>query len=140
MIPDPILEAFGVQETMPKRLPGGQGTTWRAGPLILKPTDNGTAAAWTAKLYATLPEKGFRIPRPVKSRYEAYVARGWTAWECVEGEPAMAGRWREKLAVCDAFHKALDGVPSPSFFDVRRDPWARADCLTWGAVLPAVRP
>lgn len=115
MIPDPILEAFGVQETMPKRLPGGQGTTWRAGPLILKPTDNGTEAAWTANLYATLPEKGFRIPRPVKSRYGAYVARGWTAWECVKGEPAMGGRWREKLAVCDAFHKALDGVPRPLY-------------------------
>lgn len=140
MIPDVVLQAFGVREVTPQRLPGGQGTTWRAGPLILKPTDNETEAAWTAELYAALPERGFRIPRPVKSQHGAHVAHGWTAWEYVEGEPDMSGRWREKLAVCDAFHRALVGVPQPPFFDARRDPWARADRLTWGAVLPDVYP
>lgn len=50
----------------------------------------------------------------------------------------MEGRWGEKLAVCDAFHRALGGLPQPSFFDARRDPWARADRLTWGTVLPKV--
>lgn len=140
MIPELVLQAFGVHKVMPERLPGGQGTTWRAGPLALKPTDNETEAAWTADLYATLPERGFRVPRSVKSRYGAYVAHGWTAWECVEGEPDMAGRWRGKLAVCDAFHRALEGVSRPAFLDARRDPWSRADRLAWGTVLPAVHP
>ena len=140
MIPERVLQAFGVGEAVPVCLPGGQGTTWRAGPLILKPTDNETEAAWTADLYATLPEKGFRVPRPAKSRHGAYVAYGWAAWECIEGKPDLAGRWREKLAVCDAFHRALEGVPRPAFLDERSDPWSRADRLTWGAAFPAVQP
>jgi uncharacterized protein (TIGR02569 family) len=139
MIPELVIQAFGVREATPQRLPGGQGTTWRAGPLILKPTDNETEAVWTAELYAALPERGFRIPRPVKSQRGTYVVHGWAAWEYVEGEADMSGRWREKLAVCNAFHKALADLPQPSFFDARRDPWARADRLTWGAVLPAVQ-
>lgn len=140
MVPRSVLEAFGAQGTTPERLPGGQGTTWRAGPPVLKPTGNETEAAWTAELYASLPQRGFRVPRPVKSQQGGYVAHGWTAWEHVAGEPELAGRWREKLAVCAAFHSALGGLPEPSFFDVRHDPWARADRLAWGSALPAVQP
>jgi uncharacterized protein (TIGR02569 family) len=140
MIPEPVLKAFGLGETLPVRLPGGQGTTWRAGPLILKPTGDEAEATWTADLYATLTERGFRVPRPVESRRGAYVVHGWTAWEYVAGEPDPAGRWHEKLVVCGAFHRALEGVPRPAFLDGRRDPWARADRLAWGAVLPTTHP
>lgn len=140
MVPDTVLRAFGVWGATPERLPGGQGTTWRAGPLVLKPTANETEAAWTAELYAALPERGFRIPRPVKGRHGAYVAHGWAAWEYVEGEPNLRGRWGDKLAVCHAFHSALQGSSRPAFFDARRDPWARADRLAWGRVIPNVHP
>ena len=39
-VPDGVLAAFGVAGVVPVRLPGGQGTTWRAGQVVLKPADS----------------------------------------------------------------------------------------------------
>ena len=44
MRPDPdVLAAFGAHAD-PVRLPGGEGTAWRAGPIVLKPAGLETVA------------------------------------------------------------------------------------------------
>jgi hypothetical protein len=53
-VPAAVLAAFGLASAVPVRLPGGQGTTWRAVPAVLKPVDSLQAGRWIAEVYATL--------------------------------------------------------------------------------------
>ena len=59
-VPEGVLAAFGVGGVVPERLPGGQGTTWRAGQLVLKPADSVLAGRWFADVYDALNGPGFR--------------------------------------------------------------------------------
>jgi hypothetical protein len=59
-----VLAAFGLASVVPVRLPGGQGTTWRAGQVVLKPADSARAGRWFADVYDALTGPGFRVPRP----------------------------------------------------------------------------
>lgn len=137
MLPPPaaVLRAFGALE-VPVLLAGGQGTTWRAGDVVLKPAGDETESAWTAVLFATLDGPGFRVPRPRSARDGNWVAGGWVAWEHIDGEPAgpNGGRWEETIAACEAFHAALRGVPRPAFIEAKTDAWAVADRMAWGEV------
>ena len=76
MVPDRVLAAFGVSGVVPVRLPGGQGTTWRAGPVILKPADSPRSGRWFADVYGGLRGPGFRVPRPVRSAGGDWLAHG----------------------------------------------------------------
>ena len=54
MRPDPgVLAAFGAHAD-PVPLPGGEGTAWRAGEIVLKPAGDPRVAGWTAGLYRDL--------------------------------------------------------------------------------------
>src|SRR6266536_4833634 len=86
MRPGPeVLASFGASAD-PVSLPGGEGTAWRAGEVVLKPAGDPRVARWTADLYRDLdslgPEgpldpvvpvvpsaarrdPGFRVPRPL---------------------------------------------------------------------------
>jgi len=73
MRPSPaVLASFGTiagRDTDPVPLPGGQGTAWRAGQIVLKPAGDPRVARWTAGLYLSLPghrDPGFRVPRPLR--------------------------------------------------------------------------
>ena len=66
-VPEEVLTASGLADAVPARLPGGQGTAWRAGPVVLKPVDSLQAGRWFADLYDTLTGPGFRVPRPVRA-------------------------------------------------------------------------
>lgn len=134
--PDSVLAAFGVRD--PVRIGGEQSPCWAADGIVLKPTSDPTEAAWCAEVLASLPEDGFRVARPVRSREGPWVCDGWTAVRLVEGEHDRAGRWDEVLAVCDAFHRALVGVPRPAFLDRRDDPWSWGDRTAWGEADPPV--
>src|SRR5215471_14449561 len=86
-VPEEVLAAFGVAGDRPARLPGGQGTTWRAGQVVLKPADSLRAGRWLAEVYDGLAGPGFRVPRPVRAGGGDWVAHGWTAWQWVAGAP-----------------------------------------------------
>jgi hypothetical protein len=65
VVPEGVLAAFGVAGVVPVRLPGGQGSTWRAGRVVLKPADSARAGQWFAEVCDALAGPGFRVPRPV---------------------------------------------------------------------------
>ena len=131
--PPEVLRAFGASAA-PELLPGGQGTTYRAGELVLKPATTAAEAQWVAEVFSSLTGLGFRVPRPVRASSGEWLAGGWCAWERIEGETAgpNGGCWPETLAACEAFHRALAHLPRPPFLDERVDPWAVADRMAWG--------
>ena len=135
-MPEAVLTAFGLAGTVPARLPGGQGTAWRAGLAVLKPADNDQAARWSADVYATLGGPGFRVPRPLRTLAGDWVAAGWTAYQWVPGSAAdwsgVSPRWPELIAVSRALHAALAGVPVPSWRRAVQNPWTIGDEVAWG--------
>jgi hypothetical protein len=70
MRPGPeVLASFGASAD-PVSLPGGEGTAWRAGDVVLKPAGDPRVARWTADLYRDLAIRrtpGFRVPRPLRT-------------------------------------------------------------------------
>ena len=116
MRPGPeVLASFGASAD-PVSLPGGRGTAWRAGEVVLKPAGDPRVARWTADLYRDLDpldlldplspldplaarrDSGFRVPRPLRTVAEDgatgdWVAQdplagAWVAWQWLPGEPA----------------------------------------------------
>jgi uncharacterized protein (TIGR02569 family) len=134
-VPDGVLASFGVAGIVPVRLPGGQGTAWRAGQVVLKPADSVRAGRWFADVYDSLAGPGFRVPRPVRAISGDWVAQGWTAYRWVDGAAAdwsgISPRWPELIAVSRALHAALAGVPVPSWRRAVENPWTIGDEVAW---------
>lgn len=135
-----MLAAFGASGSVPVPLAGGQGTAWRAGEIVLKPTESRQAARWTAGLYSTLSGSGFRVPRPVRSACGDWMAEGWVAWQWLPGAPAdwrgVSPRWGQLLTVSLAFHAALAGIPAPSWLGRDGTQWTVGDQVAWGECDP----
>jgi uncharacterized protein (TIGR02569 family) len=129
-----VLGGFGVRGEA-ARLPGGQGQTWRVGGVVLKPAGLPEEAVWTADILSTMETSGrFRVAKPLRAGDGGWLVSGWQAWRAVTGEPDPR-RWHDVLAVGQAFHQALAGLPRPGFLDVRDDPWSYAERVAW-EVLP----
>ena len=117
-------------------LAGGQGSSWRADEVVLKPVDlGGPELEWQAELFGSISCDGFRVARPLRARDGSFVVAGWCAWQAVKGGHEER-RWPEIVAVGERFHAALAGVPRPDFLSRRTDPWAVGDRVAWGD-LPA---
>jgi uncharacterized protein (TIGR02569 family) len=125
--PAHVLEAFGVDDE-PALLPGGRGTSWRVGALVLKPLDRAAGEiAWEAELLASIVQDGFRVARP-----RPEIVDGWTASEYVEGRHER-GRWLDIISVGERLHAALAHVPRPgAILDGRMNPWEVGDNVAWG--------
>jgi Phosphotransferase enzyme family len=101
MRPGPdVLAAFGARAD-PVPLPGGEGTAWRAGEVVLKPAGDPRVARWTADLYQDLDplgsptarrDPGFRVPRPLRTIAGDRVAGDRVAGDRAAGDRA-AGDW-----------------------------------------------
>ena len=134
-----MLRAFGTNGPA-QRLPGGQGTSWRAGSLVLKPTGDAAEACWLAETLTDVPQDGFRVARPARAGDGRWVVEGWTAARWVAGEPGPVGHWQEVLAAGRAFHRAVRDAPRPELLDTRGHWWARADRSTWDEAEPPTVP
>jgi uncharacterized protein (TIGR02569 family) len=116
--------------------PGGQGMSWRAGPLVLKPLDlDLDAIEWQARLYERVAPSGFRVAPPVRAADGSLVVDGWTAWELVAGRHEQ-DRWDDVIAAGEAFHEALAPFDRPPLIDRRTDVWAIGDRVAWGELPP----
>ena len=144
MRPGPaVLTSFGASAD-PVSLPGGQGTAWRAGDVVLKPAGDLRAARWTADLYRDLAARrdpGFRVPRPLGTAAGNWVAQdplggAWVAWQWLPGEPAswagVSPSWPRLIASSRAFHAALAGRPAPPWLGRDGSPWTIGDQVAWG--------
>ncbi|MEU9603270.1 TIGR02569 family protein [Streptomyces sp. NPDC048057] len=125
-----VLSSFGAHDAAVP-LPGGQGTTWRAGGVVLKPAAS-AETAWRAGVLRHVSEDaGFRVARPLPAADGSWSKGGWEAWALVGGAPDPH-RADDVVRAGEAFHVAIAGLPRPHFLDVRDHPWARADRLAWG--------
>ena len=136
VVPEGVLAAFGVAGVVPVRLPGGQGSTWRAGQVVLKPADSVRAGRWFAEICDALADPGFRVPRPVRAVTGDWVAHGWTCHQWVPGAAAdwsgVSPHWPAMIAVSRALHAALAGVPVPAWLGTVENPWTIGDQVAWG--------
>lgn len=136
-----VLHAFGV-EGLARPLKGGQGTSWAAGDLVLKP-GGGLLHEWLVDAFADVTPDGFRLASPVRARDDAWVAEGWSATRWVQGEEpdySTVSTWPEILAAGRAFHRAVAHLDRPTFLDTRNDWWAQADRAVWGEQAIQYRP
>ena len=123
-----VLDAFGLSEPV-VLLPGGQGETWRSGPVVLKRAVS--ESVWRADVLAELADsEAFRVPRPVRSLRGEWVEFGWEASELLAGATDVR-RQDEVLTAAEAFHAAVAGLPRPDFLDERKDPWSDGDRIAW---------
>ena len=128
-----VLYAFGVNGPA-RPLDGGQGTSWAAGDVVLKP-DGDPLHEWLAGALADVRPDGFRLATPVGTRDGAWIFEGWSATRWVPGsEPdySRESTWREILTAGRAFHRAVAHLDRPDVLDARQDWWARADRAVWG--------
>jgi uncharacterized protein (TIGR02569 family) len=130
--PVDVLAAFGAGRSEPIPLAGGEGRSWLAGDVVLKPVGDETVAIWSADLLARVREDGFRVARPVASSDGRWTVLGWAASRRVEGEHAP--RWAEVIGAGEAFHRAVRHEPRPRFLDARHDPWATGDRAAWDQI------
>lgn len=127
--PPHVLTAFDAPEPQP--LAGGQGRSWSAGDLVLKPLDLlPVELEWQAEVLTNIAEAGFRVAPPVRALDGSLLVDGWTAWRRVEGTHAER-RWVDAIRVGERFHAALAGLARPAFLDERTDPWSVGDKAAW---------
>ncbi|WP_270888788.1 phosphotransferase [Pedococcus sp. 5OH_020] len=132
-VPTSVLLAFGVDDA-PRLLAGGQGTSWVAGDLVLKP-GGGPLHEWLAAVAPSITQSGFRLAVPVAAGANAWSVDGWTATRWVEGRApdlSDAAAWGTVIAAGRAFHQAIAHLPRPELLRARTDWWAVADQAAWG--------
>ena len=130
--PDHVLRAFGAPASRPELLEGGQGRTWLAGNVVLKPVVDPAEASWLATACEQVHVAGVRLARPVRSSDGRWVVSGWSAHRFVTGSPAP--RHDDILATGIALHDALATVPEPKMLRDRTDLHSWADRLSWGEI------
>src|ERR1700749_5071799 len=132
MRPGPaVLASFGASAD-PVSLPGGEGTSWRAGNAVLKPVGDLRVARWTADLYRDLAARrdaGFRGPRPLGSVTEDGAAGDWVAQDPLGGGWVA---WPGLIAATRAFHPALAGRSAPAWLGRDGSQWTIGDQVAWG--------
>ncbi|HEX3783828.1 MAG TPA: TIGR02569 family protein [Pseudonocardiaceae bacterium] len=128
--PATVLAAFGTLDD-PVPLPGGQGGSWRAGRLVLKPVGSAAETRWRSEVLSGLSDSAeFRVARPVRAGDGDWLAEGWEATELLAGETDVR-RPVEVVAAGAAFHAALVDLPRPALLDDRDDPWSVGDRVAW---------
>lgn len=135
--PDAKLLADFSLDGGPEFLPGGQGTSWLVGQVVLKPLDMPLASLqWQADVLTRLDSRDdLRVSVPLCTADGQWTSDGWTAWRYQPGEH-LPGRWHDIVKAGERLHAALQDEPEPAFLATRTDKWATADQVAWGA-LPA---
>jgi len=86
-VPAAVLAAFSVRDEV-VALEGGQGSSVRAGALVLKPGADIEETEWFASLSDRVVRHGFRLPRPIRAIDGRWVVADEVAWE---GRDLLAG-------------------------------------------------
>jgi len=133
--PGYVCEAFGgVGGAV--RLGGGEGRSWLAGAVVLKPCDDPVEWAWLADVLPTVVQDGFRLALPVRAFDGRWEVDGWCAQLAVEGVHPPDGRWLQVLVVSAKLHAAIAQLWRPAFIDARVHPWSIGDRVAWAEAEP----
>ncbi|MCW2814762.1 MAG: aminoglycoside phosphotransferase [Nocardioides sp.] len=140
--PPEVLDLFAVPDA-PEPLPGGQGTSFRAGDLVLAPGRDPQVAAWLNPLLARLAvqldeeprrrRRDLRVALPVPARDGSWVVDGWGATRHEPGATPC-----EDLEVTLAAGRVLHARfaasirSRPPGLAGRTDRWAHAERLVFG--------
>lgn len=143
--PASVVEAFGLHGE-PRALPGGQGTTWRVGDVVLKPGVDARFQAWLGTELAAIEQVGFVLPEVMRCQDGAWVVQRWGAATVLPGSsrPTRDGHWFTVLQAGRAFHRATRDLPRLDWFAHRSNWWTRADHAAWGEapmkIIPPLEP
>lgn len=131
--PDRVLDLFAAEGVL-EPLPGGRGTTWRAGDLALTPSHD-ESEAWLAPAQARLAvrldeevPRSIRLALPVPARDGSLTVDGWAATRFEPGTTACRDlpTLRATAHLLHA-HLASAAPVRPAALDARTDRWAVAD-------------
>lgn len=126
-----VVDAFGGQWP-PQPLSGGEGRSWRAGDIVLKPLDLSIdELEWQADVLGRIRADAFRVSPPLRASDGAVSFDGWYASPFLVGQHEIS-RWTDIIRAGEAFHVAIAVEPRPPFLDARTDPWAIGDRVAWG--------
>jgi uncharacterized protein (TIGR02569 family) len=137
--PDHVLDLFAAEGVL-ELLPGGRGTSWRAGDLVLSPGHD-ESEAWLAPVQARLAvrldersPRSLRLALPVPARDGSLVADGWAATRFEPGTTPCRDLPTLR-ATAHLLHAHLaSAVPErPVALDARSDRWAVADRQAYDA-------
>ena len=141
LLPPPhVLDLFAAEGVL-EPLAGGQGTTWRAGDLVLSPVDGSAQIAWLAPVQARLAvrldeevPRSIRLVLPVPARDGRLVVDGWAATRFEPGT-APCRDLATLRATAHLLHARLaSAVPvRPDSLDARTDQWAVAERQAYDA-------
>jgi uncharacterized protein (TIGR02569 family) len=131
--PPGVLDAFGV-EGPTILLVGGEGRSWRADGVVLKPAPSEAEWEWLGAHLPTVREAGFRLALPVPALDGSWVIDGWCAQGWLAGAHPTSPVWTDVLRVSTLLHDAMRHLPRPAFVDERTHHWAVADRIAWGNV------
>ena len=137
--PDHVLDLFAAEGVL-EPLPGGRGTTWRAGDLALSPghdASEGWLAPIQARLAVRLDERSprsVRLALPVPARDGSLVVDGWTATRFEPGTtPCRDLATLRATAHLLHAHLATAVPERPDALDDRTDRWAQAERQAYDA-------
>src|SRR3989339_432644 len=134
-----ILQAFNISGKL-ELLDGGQGTCFRIGNIVLKPTNNPIETSWLAEINNNLQSSEFRVPKYLTAQDDSFIFDGWTASEFLEGEH-KTDNYAEAIELSKIFHNELKDIKKPDWFDKKTDVFAIADKIAWGELpLPNFEP
>ena len=131
--PDHVLDLFAAEGVL-EPLVGGQGTSWRAGDLVLKPGHD-ESGAWLAPVQARLAvrldeevPRSVRLALPVPARDGSLGVDGWAATR-FEGGTTPCRDLAALRATAHLLHARLaSAVPErPAGLDDRTGQWADAE-------------
>ncbi|HSS10916.1 MAG TPA: hypothetical protein VLL25_13590, partial [Acidimicrobiales bacterium] len=128
-----VVAAFGGDSTAVVRLAGGEGRSWRAGPVVLKPAAQEQLVRWVGEFVGALQlDQRLRVAGPVFAADGRWIVDGWAATAWVEGEH-VSGAWDRILDVSADFHAAAaaTGIGPSATLTSRDDPWAVGDRVAW---------
>lgn len=142
--PDHVLDLFAAEGVL-EPLPGGRGTSWRAGDLVLSPGHD-ESEAWLAPIQARLAvrldessPRSLRLAMPVPARDGNLTVAGWAATRFEPGTTPCHDLATLR-ATAHLLHAHLAGAlpERPGALDARTDQWAEGDRAAYDAEL-AVR-
>lgn len=123
-----ILNSFHLSgDIVPLR--GGQHTSVRVNNAVLKPVDDIQHCEWLLSIINNLNPHGYRVSKPIRSRYGTFVAKGWACTHYERGRD-IKGQIKEKLQVSRLFHHDLSSIP---FGDIPHidNPWSKGHRIAW---------